>query len=172
MESDNSDNSNKLCNKRRTRSSLTRDSSGHKSCFNFTAESSDNNSVILEGGSSTNHVGILRIKDTNSGYFENGAKELESDDSVDGINDNNNFGKQNLVGVSSGKIMGTSATTSSKSKKVKGHKCPYCPRVFKSGQALGGHKRSHMMGAGRGVVKLEEKPRITRQVTVSLAGCF
>ncbi|CAO2830230.1 unnamed protein product [Amaranthus hypochondriacus] len=35
------------------------------------------------------------------------------------------------------------------SKKVKGHKCPYCPRVFKSGQALGGHKRSHMMGAGR-----------------------
>ncbi|XP_021718412.1 probable protein phosphatase DDB_G0279461 [Chenopodium quinoa] len=367
MESDNSDNSNKLCNKRRTRSSLTRyssltpppppatdgcsggggsssnhseidqheqeevamclmmlsrDSSGHKSCFNFTAESSDNNSVILEGGSSTNHVGILRIKDTSkmikkvvvvakeeeeeveeeinvinndnnnhhesmdnsdSGYFENGAKELESDDSVDGfvrnygfkkpkvefgscfydddnnddsgkrrrirgglvgdysrfdhnpesdensskkmkikkkkmlikqdyygcikkgskyecwvcnktfkthqalgghiishrkngdnsfdasitrINDNNNFGKQNLVGVSSGKIMGTSATTSSKSKKVKGHKCPYCPRVFKSGQALGGHKRSHMMGAGRGVVKLEEKPRITRQVVV------
>ncbi|XP_021757051.1 suppressor of Mek1-like [Chenopodium quinoa] len=361
MESDNSENSNKICNNRRTRSSLTRynsltpsppntdgssnhseidqheqeevamclmmlsrDSSGHKSCFNFTAESSDNTSVILEGGSSTNHVGILRIKDTSkmikqvvfvakeeeeeeeginvindddnnnhhesmddsdSGYFENGAKELESDDSVDGFvrnygvkkpkvefgscfydddsgkrrrirgglvgdysrfdnpesdensskkmkikkkkmlikqdyygcikkgskyecwvcnktfkthqalgghvishrkngdnsfdtsvtnnntrindnNNNNNLGKQNLVGVSSGKIMGTSATTSSKSKKVKGHKCPYCTRVFKSGQALGGHKRSHMMGAGRGVVKLEEKPRIDRPVVV------
>ncbi|MBA0843343.1 hypothetical protein Goarm_000541 [Gossypium armourianum] len=29
------------------------------------------------------------------------------------------------------------------SKKNKGHVCPFCFRVFKSGQALGGHKRSH-----------------------------
>ncbi|KAI3733753.1 hypothetical protein L6452_13208 [Arctium lappa] len=28
-------------------------------------------------------------------------------------------------------------------KKNKGHKCPICFRMFKSGQALGGHKRSH-----------------------------
>ena len=40
------------------------------------------------------------------------------------------------------------AKKGSGSKKVKGHKCPYCPKVFKSGQALGGHKRSHMMGGG------------------------
>nr|BAA20137.1 ZPT4-3 [Petunia x hybrida] len=33
-----------------------------------------------------------------------------------------------------------------KPKKVKGHECPYCDRVFKSGQALGGHKRSHFIG--------------------------
>ncbi|PSR88407.1 Zinc finger protein [Actinidia chinensis var. chinensis] len=34
-----------------------------------------------------------------------------------------------------------------KSKKSKGHECPICHRVFKSGQALGGHKRSHFLGA-------------------------
>ncbi|KAJ0492337.1 putative transcription factor C2H2 family [Helianthus annuus] len=32
-----------------------------------------------------------------------------------------------------------------KLKKNKGHECPICFRMFKSGQALGGHKRSHFM---------------------------
>lgn len=32
-----------------------------------------------------------------------------------------------------------------KSKKSKGHECPICFRMFKSGQALGGHKRSHFL---------------------------
>lgn len=32
-----------------------------------------------------------------------------------------------------------------KPKKSKGHECPFCDRVFKSGQALGGHKRSHFI---------------------------
>ncbi|XP_042020099.1 uncharacterized protein LOC121767843 [Salvia splendens] len=31
-------------------------------------------------------------------------------------------------------------------KKSKGHVCPFCNRVFKNGQALGGHKRSHFIG--------------------------
>jgi hypothetical protein len=31
-------------------------------------------------------------------------------------------------------------------KKSKGHECPICFRVFRSGQALGGHKRSHFFG--------------------------
>ncbi|CAA0822495.1 C2H2-like zinc finger protein [Striga hermonthica] len=35
---------------------------------------------------------------------------------------------------------------SKKKKKSKGHKCPFCERVFKNGQALGGHKRSHFIG--------------------------
>lgn len=30
-----------------------------------------------------------------------------------------------------------------KYKEVKIHECPVCYRVFSSGQALGGHKRSH-----------------------------
>ncbi|CAL5188621.1 unnamed protein product [Lathyrus oleraceus] len=33
-----------------------------------------------------------------------------------------------------------------KSKKNKEHDCPLCERTFKSGQALGGHKRSHFVG--------------------------
>ena len=32
------------------------------------------------------------------------------------------------------------------SKKSKGHECPICLKVFSSGQALGGHKRSHLVG--------------------------
>ncbi|KAJ8563049.1 hypothetical protein K7X08_031501 [Anisodus acutangulus] len=32
-----------------------------------------------------------------------------------------------------------------KTKKFKGHECPFCNRMFKSGQALGGHKRSHFL---------------------------
>ncbi|KAL2322094.1 hypothetical protein Fmac_026473 [Flemingia macrophylla] len=36
--------------------------------------------------------------------------------------------------------------TVTESKKSKGHECPICLKVFPSGQALGGHKRSHMTG--------------------------
>ncbi|KAJ9171233.1 hypothetical protein P3X46_014624 [Hevea brasiliensis] len=35
-------------------------------------------------------------------------------------------------------------STSTAEKKV--HECPYCFRVFSSGQALGGHKRTHIIG--------------------------
>ncbi|PON52347.1 TFIIH C1-like domain containing protein [Trema orientale] len=44
------------------------------------------------------------------------------------------------------------------SKKSKGHECPICFRIFKSGQALGGHKRSHFVG-GR-----EANTMVIRQV--------
>ncbi|KAK7330310.1 hypothetical protein VNO77_24500 [Canavalia gladiata] len=40
------------------------------------------------------------------------------------------------------------ADTVTVSKKSKGHECPICLKVFPSGQALGGHKRSHMTGGG------------------------
>ena len=36
--------------------------------------------------------------------------------------------------------------TVNESKKSKGHECPICLKVFPCGQALGGHKRSHMVG--------------------------
>lgn len=38
------------------------------------------------------------------------------------------------------------AATVTESKKSKEHECPICFKVFPSGQALGGHKRSHMAG--------------------------
>ncbi|KAF5443404.1 hypothetical protein F2P56_035960 [Juglans regia] len=46
---------------------------------------------------------------------------------------------------------------SGKPKKSKGHECPICFRVFRSGQALGGHKRSHFYGGS------EEKTIIIEQ---------
>ncbi|XP_051145914.1 zinc finger protein ZAT9-like [Andrographis paniculata] len=41
----------------------------------------------------------------------------------------------------------TGKAPSSKSKNGKAHVCPFCNRTFKNGQALGGHKRSHFVGA-------------------------
>lgn len=38
-----------------------------------------------------------------------------------------------------------SSEKKSKNKKNKAHVCPFCDRVFKNGQALGGHKRSHFL---------------------------
>ncbi|XP_022737841.1 uncharacterized protein LOC111290688 [Durio zibethinus] len=34
-------------------------------------------------------------------------------------------------------------------KKIKGHECPICLKVFPSGQALGGHKRSHLVAEAK-----------------------
>ncbi|GAB4840098.1 hypothetical protein Ancab_020810 [Ancistrocladus abbreviatus] len=313
---------------------LSRDSSGQRGVgsagggggVNFTAESSDNNSVILEGGSSSTHVGIAKrnlnsesngtqavkmkqagnkklkcveIDNSDSGYFENGAKELESDGSVDefvknyrfkkpkadygsrfepynagfgrGMQNRNSGGrypsgnaftaeedyevvraqsrhdlrdrfrngfdssevvhdysskemKLDLVSPetqknalkdckyecsicnkgfkthqalgghiithkksngstglrhkhgeasietssfpeSNKKVMSGNAEKRTGTKKTKGHKCPFCPKVFRSGQALGGHKRSHLIGSSssqqdRGIPgpAVEEKP--------------
>ncbi|KAK7354215.1 hypothetical protein VNO80_19674 [Phaseolus coccineus] len=39
------------------------------------------------------------------------------------------------------------------SKKGKGHECPICLKVFPSGQALGGHKRSHHLSSGSEITR-------------------
>ncbi|GLU12462.1 hypothetical protein SLE2022_291400 [Rubroshorea leprosula] len=41
------------------------------------------------------------------------------------------------------------AATSCGTKKSRGHECPICLKVFSSGQALGGHKRSHLLNEAR-----------------------
>lgn len=54
------------------------------------------------------------------------------------------------------------------------HECPFCPRVFKSGQALGGHKRTHFLGITRNVIEtvgpLMVKPfsRIGKTLSIDL----
>ncbi|KAJ8560561.1 hypothetical protein K7X08_022421 [Anisodus acutangulus] len=40
--------------------------------------------------------------------------------------------------------------TSCVSKKIKGYECPICFKIFQSGQALGGHKRSHLITESKG----------------------
>ncbi|CAL0308076.1 unnamed protein product [Lupinus luteus] len=53
-----------------------------------------------------------------------------------------------------------------KSKKSKEHECPICNRIFKSGQALGGHKRSHF------IVGSEEKTLVIRPAGPPPAPCL
>ncbi|GER40568.1 zinc finger family protein [Striga asiatica] len=65
-------------------------------------------------------------KRTNNAFYENSLDD-DSDELV----------KRKKMNEKKGK---------SKKKKNKGHKCPFCERVFKNGQALGGHKRSHFIG--------------------------
>ncbi|EOA39182.1 hypothetical protein CARUB_v10012148mg [Capsella rubella] len=245
---------------------LSMDSSfkkGHNLVVNSFAESSDNNSVILETKSSSgeqlkmfnvNNVEELCKKNklnvdnqvrsgedngdvlydsdnSDSGYFRNGPKKLDSDFSVDGFLRNTGFDNSKAVmgsgsgfnsspakqdknwnrfrykegGSGSGSGSGRSSTkydlrkskrgfpsygrkkikyeftesvydsgeysletdscadtnrtikihskspmvkkaSTGAKKKSKGHECPICFRVFKSGQALGGHKRSHFIG--------------------------
>ncbi|CAK8536610.1 unnamed protein product [Lathyrus sativus] len=55
--------------------------------------------------------------------------------------------KNNMNGTKSGnKKSSCKGKKKMKSKKNKEHDCPLCERSFKSGQALGGHKRSHFVG--------------------------
>ena len=51
-----------------------------------------------------------------------------------------------VVESTSSRKPGSSFDKKMKAKKSKGHVCPFCNRVFKNGQALGGHKRSHFIG--------------------------
>ncbi|XP_022726838.1 uncharacterized protein LOC111282842 [Durio zibethinus] len=56
------------------------------------------------------------------------------------------------------------------SKKNKGHECPFCFRVFKSGQALGGHKRSHFVGGSedRTLVIKQDSPEMPGLIDLNL----
>ncbi|ESQ34288.1 hypothetical protein EUTSA_v10007938mg [Eutrema salsugineum] len=202
---------------------MSRDSKGHNLVVNSMAESSENNSVILETKSSSgehlkkvsnvkNQVletdkvasddqlrsaadddngAILCDSDSDSDYFIHGPKKSDSDISVDGSLRNtgigsgfNIFKNSDELGLKEGgskyelrkskrifpsyengahsletdscadtysKIHRSSDSKSpmvkkasgGTKKKSKGHECPICFKVFKSGQALGGHKRSH-----------------------------
>ncbi|KAE8653716.1 putative WRKY transcription factor 57-like isoform X1 [Hibiscus syriacus] len=68
----------------------------------------------------------------------------------------------NPLGSSSEKRLG--------SKKNKRHQCPFCFRVFKSGQALGGHKRSHFVGGAedRTLVIKQDSPDMPTAAVIDL----
>ncbi|XAR55926.1 hypothetical protein NMG60_11036165 [Bertholletia excelsa] len=192
---------------------LSRDCSGNWVGYNSVAESSENNSVVLETKSSSIDnprkgklsSDALNAKtddqfedyDSDSGYFMNGPKKADSDVSVDGFLRNEDFKKQKVdgelmmslnkfkprdteskKGMSCGKsfdkgkdqhvgdtkkqkaaqeLCSNGDRRKLKAKKSKGHVCPVCHKVYKSGQALGGHKRSHFLG-----VSTEEKSYINR----------
>ncbi|GAA0148430.1 C2H2 zinc finger transcription factor [Lithospermum erythrorhizon] len=83
--------------------------------------------------------------------YENGEHSLDAD----------NVGDQQPFRTKKGK----SEKKVNKSKKQKGHVCPFCPRIFKSGQALGGHKRSHFLvsaGGGNEEPRNDQSPEIEK----------
>ncbi|KAA8532916.1 hypothetical protein F0562_032967 [Nyssa sinensis] len=49
-----------------------------------------------------------------------------------------------------------------KPKKSKEHECPICHKIFKSGQAFGGHKRSHFLGGSE--EKINQTPVINQEL--------
>ncbi|GAA0152072.1 C2H2 zinc finger transcription factor [Lithospermum erythrorhizon] len=85
------------------------------------------------------------------------SKYESGENSMDANNVADQQPVQNKKGKSEQKV--------SKSKKQKGHVCPFCPRVFKSGQALGGHKRTHFIvggGGGNGEFRNHPSPEINK----------
>ncbi|XP_018437727.1 uncharacterized protein LOC108810094 [Raphanus sativus] len=79
----------------------------------------------------------IKYEFTESVYDSGDQHSLETDSCADTIKVHNS--KPPIVKKASGGGGGAK-------KKSKGHECPICFRVFKSGQALGGHKRSHFIG--------------------------
>ncbi|KAG6574048.1 Zinc finger protein ZAT1, partial [Cucurbita argyrosperma subsp. sororia] len=72
-----------------------------------------------------------------------------------------------IIESSSGKNKSQQDTSGNEEKKLgpkRKHKCPICSKAFKSGQALGGHKRSHVVGS------LEDSSIVTRQESNGVTG--
>ncbi|XVE56851.1 hypothetical protein DITRI_Ditri04bG0043800 [Diplodiscus trichospermus] len=79
--------------------------------------------------------------------MENSENSIETENSPDSIADS-----KLVKSMGNGTVIAHSATDSDDKgeisygvKKHKGHECPICLKVFPSGQALGGHKRSHLV---------------------------
>ncbi|KAB5544564.1 hypothetical protein DKX38_012676 [Salix brachista] len=119
------------------------------------------------GGRRTSHN---RIKGCSDSIYESGENSVDADY------------VPNPVANSSGMIHSRREKTpieknsSGKAEKKLGlkigkvHECPFCPKVFRSGQALGGHKRSHFIGAARGrtVVIEQDGPAISMRGQIDL----
>ncbi|WZZ45543.1 hypothetical protein YC2023_041802 [Brassica napus] len=124
------------------------------------AESSENNSDGDDNGAI-----LYDSYSSDSDYFMNGPKSSDSAISVDGCLSNNGddlavkegrskyelrkskrvvlpcYESDSCAVDTNSKIHSKKAISANKNGKC--HECPFCFRVFKSGQALGGHKRSH-----------------------------
>ncbi|GMJ04633.1 hypothetical protein like AT1G26610 [Hibiscus trionum] len=181
---------------------LSRDSSGCKKGLNSVADSSDNNSVVLEAKSSS----IKKQRETklksaesgpcsensDSGYCRNGVtitKDVECKKlKVKSRSGLPKMSKSKCVKTEVGdsfangsfhaQMADTKATKFSNgnaekrlvSKRNKGHECPFCLRVFKSGQALGGHKRSHFVGGSEDTTLLikQDTPEMSLPALIDL----
>lgn len=76
--------------------------------------------------------------------------------------------KRALEGSSSSSLIDVSDEKKKKKKKSSGHECPICLKVFSSGQALGGHKRSHTTAAATGSDSSPTKRRLIGLIDLNL----
>ncbi|CAI9096487.1 OLC1v1032649C1 [Oldenlandia corymbosa var. corymbosa] len=81
--------------------------------------------------------------------YETGENSFDGDDSFKDI-PSRKLGETLSSRKAIAKKLSYNAEKKLKSKKSKGHECPFCHRIFKNGQALGGHKRSHFLNGGNG----------------------
>ncbi|BAT76534.1 hypothetical protein LR48_Vigan01g274600 [Vigna angularis] len=99
------------------------------------------------GGHRASHK---KIKGCFASKNESSENSIETDLSPDPITTEhklvNNTDREYLGEHQQGAGFHDEVETVTESKKSKGHECPICLKVFPSGQALGGHKRSHMTG--------------------------
>ncbi|XP_019166354.1 PREDICTED: uncharacterized protein LOC109162114 [Ipomoea nil] len=103
-------------------------------------------------------------KRTLESRYETGENRLDVDttynNNINGGNHRESLGSRKATGEGSACYLGTKI----KAKNAKGHECPFCHRVFKSGQALGGHKRSHFMDGA------EENRHRTQVIKAAIPG--
>lgn len=69
-----------------------------------------------------------------------------SENILENNNNNNNNTNQSAANVINTNLISVSEAQFGLRKNIKEHECPICFKVFSSGQALGGHKRSHLIG--------------------------
>ncbi|CAL0318208.1 unnamed protein product [Lupinus luteus] len=102
-----------------------------------------------------------------NGYEDDSAYESDENssdsDSYPAAKPHNN---KNLNGKKLSKGKKKKNNKKLKSKKSKEHQCPICNRVFSSGQALGGHKRSHFVGGS------EENTLVIRPASAPPVPCL
>lgn len=118
--------------------------------------------VVLDDSRKRQNIVENSIKKTKNGYSNDEVyeslkidRESYSEDSAYESDENSSESdsypapkaqnNRNMNGKTN-KKSSTKGKKKMKSKKSKEHECPICNKIFKSGQALGGHKRSHFIG--------------------------
>ncbi|KAJ4960660.1 hypothetical protein NE237_020570 [Protea cynaroides] len=121
-------------------------STQRKSRFECTTCNKTFHSYQALGGHRASHK---KVKGCFTSRIEGSENSIERDISPDPTADSKlNKSCSNETPIEEQEQEGVSiAETSYGSKKRKGHECPICFKVFASGQALGGHKRSHLVGS-------------------------
>ncbi|RDX77094.1 Zinc finger protein ZAT4, partial [Mucuna pruriens] len=115
------------------------------------------------GGHRASHKKIKGCFASRNESSEN-STELEADLSPDPTTESKLLKNEYMEEYEMVSVTTTEADTVRESKKGKGHECPICLKVFPSGQALGGHKRSHHLAGG------SESARNCQSQTVVLEG--